>query len=342
MARCGCAGTNCSCLIQGGSGVTVEGAGTETNPYVISSTGGGGGGGGFLTVTDTQTVDLNLTGSGSEETPYRLTANATVAMENLVDYSGADPTNGQVLAWNGNAWQPVPATTAPPGAIAVGTGLLGDGSSGDPVRLDPGSTAGFVVPTGTIMAYAGDVAPDGWLLCNDTAVGRGQYADLFALIGTTYGPGNGSTTFNVPNLVNRGPVGAGSSYDLAEQVGSPTHTHSQSAHTHPIPGHTHSIPAHNHNLDNNGYAKISLWSNNFWTQRITIPTWQASWRTIGINQGDSSARINTGVPLDGRTANSAAGTSGSWSGATGSGGDGVTGAATSLPPSLGLNFIIKT
>jgi microcystin-dependent protein len=62
-------------------------------------------------------------------------------------------------------------------------------------------------PTGTVVDYAGSTAPTGWLLCYGQAVSRTTYADLFAVIGTTYGAGDGSTTFNVPDL--RGRVTAG-------------------------------------------------------------------------------------------------------------------------------------
>lgn len=65
------------------------------------------------------------------------------------------------------------------------------------------------VITGEMKAYAGSAAPDGWLLCDGTAVSRTTYAALFAVIGTTYGAGNGTTTFNVPDLRYRAPVQAG-------------------------------------------------------------------------------------------------------------------------------------
>lgn len=56
------------------------------------------------------------------------------------------------------------------------------------------------VPAGVVLHTAASVAPDGWLLCNGAAVSRTAYADLFAAIGTAYGAGNGTTTFNVPDL----------------------------------------------------------------------------------------------------------------------------------------------
>jgi microcystin-dependent protein len=63
------------------------------------------------------------------------------------------------------------------------------------------------VPVGVIWPYAGSSAPSGFLLCYGQAVSRTTYADLFTAISTTYGSGDGSTTFNVPDL--RGRVAAG-------------------------------------------------------------------------------------------------------------------------------------
>ena len=63
------------------------------------------------------------------------------------------------------------------------------------------------VPTGVVQPFAGSTAPSGWLLCAGQAVSRSTYADLFSAIGTTYGAGDGSTTFGLPDL--RGRVVAG-------------------------------------------------------------------------------------------------------------------------------------
>ena len=59
------------------------------------------------------------------------------------------------------------------------------------------------LPTGIIIAYSASAVPDGYLLANGADVSRTTYADLFAVIGTTYGEGNGSTTFTLPNLTDR-------------------------------------------------------------------------------------------------------------------------------------------
>lgn len=69
---------------------------------------------------------------------------------------------------------------------------------------------GGTVPVGTVVAYAPNSAPSGYLLCNGAEVSRTTYADLFAKIGSTYGAGNGSTTFNLPNLIDRFIQGSGS------------------------------------------------------------------------------------------------------------------------------------
>ena len=67
----------------------------------------------------------------------------------------------------------------------------------------------FLVPTGAILPYGGSTAPTNYLLCDGSAVSRSTYANLLAIIGTTFGTGNGSTTFNLPDLRARSPVGAG-------------------------------------------------------------------------------------------------------------------------------------
>lgn len=63
------------------------------------------------------------------------------------------------------------------------------------------------MPAGIILSYGGTSAPAGWLIADGSAVSRNTYVDLFAVIGTTYGSGDGSTTFNLPNLKGKFPVG---------------------------------------------------------------------------------------------------------------------------------------
>tara|TARA_R100000781_G_scaffold22071_2_gene16425 strand:+ start:1717 stop:2370 length:654 start_codon:yes stop_codon:yes gene_type:complete len=78
---------------------------------------------------------------------------------------------------------------------------------------------------GAIKPWTKTTAPDGYLLCNGGAVSRSTYADLFAVISTTYGSGDGSTTFNVPQLQGKLPQGYdGNTYNLAGTGGANTVT----------------------------------------------------------------------------------------------------------------------
>ncbi len=111
--------------------------------------------------------------------------------------------------------------------------------------LDAGSSN--LSPRGTIVAFAGSPAPDGWLLCDGSAVSRTTYASLFALIGTIFGAGDESTTFNVPNLKGRVVVGLDDSdadFDTLGETGG--------AKTHILTG--AEIGAHNSENETTGYG----------------------------------------------------------------------------------------
>jgi microcystin-dependent protein len=89
-------------------------------------------------------------------------------------------------------------------------------------------TEGTALEAGTIVATARSSVPTGWLLCSGQAVSRTTYADLFNAIGTAYGVGDGSTTFNVPNLRGRFPLGrstSGTGSVLGETGGAIDHVH---------------------------------------------------------------------------------------------------------------------
>lgn len=130
----------------------------------------------------------------------------------------------------------------------------------------------LLTPTATIVATARATAPDGWLLCDGSNVSRATYATLFSAIGTAFGAGDGSSTFGLPNLKGRVPIGrdgAQTEFDtIGETGGSKTHTHTNPAsgtsgahthqidppltasvpdvHTHTVPVHTHAGPSHSH------------------------------------------------------------------------------------------------
>jgi microcystin-dependent protein len=123
-------------------------------------------------------------------------------------------------------------------------------------------------PIGALMPFAGSSAtiPSGWLLCDGSAVSRTTFAGLFAVVGTTYGAGNGSTTFNLPSLTDRIPVGSGNTYSRGTTGGAatvalsssqmPSHSHSFSgsadsggSHSHSLSGSTDSSGSHSHSED---------------------------------------------------------------------------------------------
>jgi hypothetical protein len=79
------------------------------------------------------------------------------------------------------------------------------------------SLSGATVPAGSIISYAGTTPPDGYLVCDGSAISRTTYAALFSVIGTTYGDGDGNSTFNLPDGTNRVLWGGGNGY-LAEQL----------------------------------------------------------------------------------------------------------------------------
>ena len=85
------------------------------------------------------------------------------------------------------------------------------------------SISGIVaVEVGTILSWSNSTLPSGYLNCDGTAVSRSTYSALFAVIGTDYGAGNGSSTFNLPNLQDKVPLGVSSSRAVASTGGAET------------------------------------------------------------------------------------------------------------------------
>lgn len=95
---------------------------------------------------------------------------------------------------------------------------------------------------GNIIAFTGHDIPDGYLECNGSAVSREEFSELFAVIGTTYGAGDGSTTFNLPNLSGNVALGVSQTHSIGSNGGEESHVLIASE----TPIHTHEIPEHTH------------------------------------------------------------------------------------------------
>src|SRR3990167_7552543 len=100
--------------------------------------------------------------------------------------------------------------------------------------------SGLVAPAGIISLYAGSTAPDGWLICDGDSVSRSEFRRLFAAIGITYGSGDGATTFNLPDMRGRAPIGAGTGTGLSDfTIG--TSTGAETISSAQLPSHTHTV-----------------------------------------------------------------------------------------------------
>lgn len=215
------------------------------------------------------------------------------------------------------------------GAARLGAGTSGQflktqGASANPVWADLPSSVS--IPVGSLLPYAGASAPSGWLLCYGQAISRSTYATLFGVTGTTYGSGDGSTTFNLPDL--RGRVAAGkdnmggsaanriTSSGQAAIDGStlgaaggaqdntldttriPSHTHTQDAHTHTQDAHTHTQNAHSHtvqlNTSGGGSGILTSTATNAAGTINTGSTTATNQNTTATNQSTTATNQNTG------------------------------------------------
>ena len=198
-------------------------------------------------------------------------------------------------------------------------------------------------PAGIVMPFAGSVAPQGYLLCDGSAVSRTDYADLFTAIGTVYGAGDGSTTFNIPDLSGRVVLGVSQSHALGTTGGEASHTLTEQE----LPAHSHTVPAHGHG-NNITVTTPKL------THTITQPVFKynsPNYRGTGSNQV-ISAYSGTGTGTASRSA-SAAVADHAATACTMTGGVtacdafdtdtyGTDGAHNNMQPYLSVNYIIST
>ncbi len=108
--------------------------------------------------------------------------------------------------WSFLPWRQSSASKYRPDTLNFG--CISTSKSGEFSVGDANNKAVPVMPVGCVIPFAGAAAPTGWLLCQGQAVSRTTYAQLFSVIGTTYGSGDGSTTFNLPDMRGRVAVGS--------------------------------------------------------------------------------------------------------------------------------------
>jgi microcystin-dependent protein len=206
------------------------------------------------------------------------------------------------------------------------------------------------VPVGGTVPFAGPLAPAGWLLCDGGLYNRITYKSLFEVVGTTYGPGDGSTTFAIPDMRGAFPLGkaaAGTGSALGATGGALDHTHTFGGHTHSITasgdhshgGNTGSAGAHSHTVDAHNHTfstSTGTPSDGVDVQSGTGSTAASTSHTHGVDgdTSDESPATNTQGDHSHSIGNSGnhdhGGTTGTASGATGS----------ANPPFIALNFII--
>ena len=198
-----------------------------------------------------------------------LTAEQRLALTGPGLYGGRvvfDTTDATLYMYAAGAWIPLARLAADKTLPMAGKKITGmaDGTAATDAASKGQLDA--AMPVGVVTSYAGAAAPAGWALCDGAAVSRTTYPGLFAAIGTSHGAGNGSTTFNLPDLRGRFVLAAGAGSGLtvralAAKSGTenhtltagemPTHSHggatgSNGSHSHSYSGSTSGVGDHTH------------------------------------------------------------------------------------------------
>jgi len=292
-------------IVSVGGGLAVTGIVSVASGLVVAGTASIGGG---LGVTGIVSVGGDLVVSGSASMAAA-TFSSNISMLAQSDARFYDADNSNYIGLQ------APSSVS---ATIVYNLLAADGSSGDVLQTDGAGTLSFTevgaaIPAGSLMPYAGSTAPSGWLLSYGQAVSRTTYSALFTAIGTTYGTGDGSTTFNVPDLRGRlvagqddmGGVSANRLTGLSGGVDGDTLGASGGAETHTLT--TAELAAHTHGAGS-------------YVANVTGPAGGGTSGYLGGGGNSTSAKTV--------------------SGSSGSAGSGT--AHNNVQPTFILNYIIRT
>ena len=206
----------------------------------------------------------------------------------------------------------------------------------------------FTVQTGMILPWAAADAdkPAGYLLCNGATISRSTYSALFAVIATTYGAGDGSSTFLLPNLQSRIAIGKSGTYALGSTGGATTDSFTPAG---SISGSTGGTALTEAQLPSHSHSATSSSSSSSSTSNGVVTTGSGSGPGgggVAVLSGNQSTRPVTGITTSTTTTTSTS------IGNTGSGAthnhtlsasfSGNAGTVDVLNPYLSINFLIKT
>jgi microcystin-dependent protein len=204
-------------------------------------------------------------------------------------------------------------STADPKVATALTQILSTVNGGLDVSNLASSLQQLLVPSGTIITSAAAAAPTGYLACDGSAVSRSTYGALFSAIGTSFGAGDGSTTFNLPDTQGRVPVGRAPGGDsTVDTLGKNEGLAMASRH----PRHNHTVPAHAHDM----------------THTHTF--------TTGVNSGGGFGAVSSGSAFAGNGHTHGGTTDGSSSSLTGT--QSAFSTQDNNPSFLTVNYFVKT